>query len=302
MTTQSKNERPYKRAKMTAKLVSVTPERAAEMLSHRDKQRKLSIHHAKRLAAAMERGEWIDGASVLVFDRDGYLIDGQHRLQAVILADVTMDFRVEMGVDPNYRYAIDTNIWPRSLPHLLQMEGVPNAIVFGTATKIIYRYLHDQSLSGGHTDLPSQMRLLGFCKQRKTRLAESVTLAVRLKPDVTRLYPVGSLAAMHYLFSHIDSEMATWFFERLADGQGLAAKHPIYKLREYLRKAQGRPHAGRVPQRMVWALTIKAWNAVYSGNEMLQLRWITAGPKAEPFPHILEEHKILEAEARHRNG
>lgn len=49
------------------------------------------------LAGRMARGEWVFTAETVSFDEDGYLIDGQHRLEAILMSGVTLQMLVARG-------------------------------------------------------------------------------------------------------------------------------------------------------------------------------------------------------------
>lgn len=69
-------------------IVEVTPETAERWLkSQFEGQRRLRDHHVFLLAQEMESGTFIPHSSIVFADYDGksYLIDGQHRLQAITL-------------------------------------------------------------------------------------------------------------------------------------------------------------------------------------------------------------------------
>lgn len=79
---------------------TVTPERARELLEHNRCGRPLDPDIVKMMARAMRRGRWspdIQGMSIR-FDAEGYVVQGQTLLAAVVEADATL----EMVMEPRF--------------------------------------------------------------------------------------------------------------------------------------------------------------------------------------------------------
>lgn len=76
------------------KIVQVTPAMAKEWLSKNPKNRKLSLPLARQYASDMKHGEWKLTHQGIAFDKNGNLLDGQHRLMGIVIADVTIPMLV----------------------------------------------------------------------------------------------------------------------------------------------------------------------------------------------------------------
>jgi hypothetical protein len=78
--------------------VEITPDMAADWLESRqfDGNRKPSKAKIDQHAGAMKAGRWLETHQGIAFDTEGKLIDGRHRLMAVVSAGVT----VKMWVFP----------------------------------------------------------------------------------------------------------------------------------------------------------------------------------------------------------
>lgn len=69
-------------------VVDITPDIALEMLTARPSfQRPINDRSVKTYASAMDRGQWRFTGDPIRIDRDMNLIDGQHRLSAVVQSD-----------------------------------------------------------------------------------------------------------------------------------------------------------------------------------------------------------------------
>lgn len=95
------NEEPYPIPTAPQKM-KVTPEMAADWLENRNAQaqRRLSEHIASKYAKIMAAGRWPLTHQAIGFDYDGWLIDGQHRLRAVVISGVAIEMWVIPDCDP----------------------------------------------------------------------------------------------------------------------------------------------------------------------------------------------------------
>lgn len=90
-----------------ASFVDITPEMAEEFLLKNSKNRTLSQRRVSLYASAMQDGKWrVTHQGVAVF-ADGILADGQHRLHAIIKADLPVKMLLVTGLHPDSADGID---------------------------------------------------------------------------------------------------------------------------------------------------------------------------------------------------
>lgn len=87
--------------------VNVTPDLAAKWLEGNVLNRPLKQAHVDRLAREMKAGRWLLTHQGIAFDVSGCLIDGQHRLWAVVESGVTVPLRVFRNQPAGNLYAVD---------------------------------------------------------------------------------------------------------------------------------------------------------------------------------------------------
>lgn len=102
----------------------VTPEMAKKLLSERNTKnyRKIDPNHIQELATEMRLGNWAYNGDSIKFDWDGYLMDGQHRLSAVVEYGKWVCFHIVEGLDPADVDKIDTATKNRSLANNLKYK------------------------------------------------------------------------------------------------------------------------------------------------------------------------------------
>lgn len=114
----------------------VTPQMAKEWLEGANvNNRNLSPHTVLRYASDMVSGNWQDThQNAIAFYEDGTLADGQHRLAAVIRAEIDIPMFVAYGLRKSAVAAIDQGR-ARSMADVMAMSGVlrdgkyPSAVV-----------------------------------------------------------------------------------------------------------------------------------------------------------------------------
>ena len=116
--------RPY------CRILDITPSMAFGWLEGNTHNRPLRQVHVQRLARDMKAGRWRLTHQGIAFDTTGLLIDGQHRLCAVIEADMTVKMRVFFNEPPENRHALDIGE-RRSNLHVMTITGQVGDVTIG---------------------------------------------------------------------------------------------------------------------------------------------------------------------------
>ncbi len=97
--------------KIVTGLETIDRAKALEYLQKRaPHQRSLRLNHVESLAGEMIRGEWKLTGQPIIFDEHDKLIDGQHRMEAVVLSGVAIQTMVTRGIAPVAYNCIDGGI------------------------------------------------------------------------------------------------------------------------------------------------------------------------------------------------
>jgi hypothetical protein len=92
--------------KIESRNVAINPEMAANWLEINKHNRKLRASVVQRYAEDMKSGSWQRTHQGIAFDEDGNLVDGQHRLAAIVESGVTVNIMVTTGL-PHGTYMLD---------------------------------------------------------------------------------------------------------------------------------------------------------------------------------------------------
>lgn len=103
--------------------VEVTPDMAREWLSSAARNRKVYDIWVERYAERMKRGDWMVTDQGIAFNDSGELIDGQHRLHAIVLANRTVTLLVTRGLDHRAQLVMDQGIRRQVHEQIALREG-----------------------------------------------------------------------------------------------------------------------------------------------------------------------------------
>ena len=76
----------------------ITPQKAEEYLKRNMVNRNITTKRVEQYARDMKNGEWQLNGEGIVFDEDGVLKNGQHRLSAIIKAGIPIDMLIIRGI------------------------------------------------------------------------------------------------------------------------------------------------------------------------------------------------------------
>lgn len=250
---------------------------AAKLLGANTHNRHLRPTVVNRYARDMAGGLWMmNGETIKVAD-SGVILDGQHRLAAIVQADVVIPMVVVTGLLEDSQETVDRGM-PRNIADALKLRGASNATALAGA---IAQAICLQSESPSDTTAwPSTREALAYYETHPG-LDRSVSLGERVRSSVIR-YPSTTAGALHHIFAMLDEEDADVFWERLVDGVELADDSPVLRLREFMFRELTAQR--RVERPRLQVFTIKAWNAWRRGEPMLLLKWRVGGAKPEGFP------------------
>ena len=122
---------------MKAEVMFITPELASEMLQRNTNNRDIRTNHVNRIADEMRAGRWSLTHQGIAFNCDGTLIDGQHRLMAIVKSGVPQNMLVVNGASKKSFSDIDTLTAPRSAKDAVKVAGINATSVHATTAKCI---------------------------------------------------------------------------------------------------------------------------------------------------------------------
>ena len=258
---------------MNIEIVQVTPAQAATWLkTNTANNRKIQKRLINQYARDMILGKWALTGEAIKFDTAGALIDGQHRLSAIVAADKTVPMAIVTGLDHDTIQVIDTGR-QRTAGDALTVVGKGQyaSNVAALARKII-------GYNGGSMDImgTSKIQIKGqtitnreiISYVSRHNLVPHVVFAFRMVTNqVARIYSNGEWSFLHWMLAQIDTKNAEDFLHRLATLENVGRTHPIRVLFEKITKG-----ATDLTSKQKLQATILAWNAYRKAELMTVIR------------------------------
>lgn len=269
------NQRPLHGYSDDHKVELITPEVAAKMLEKNTHNRPLSQAVVDQYVKDMQEGRWLFNKIPILFDWNDVLLDGQHRLWAVVQSGFHMLCVVERNVDPAVFATIDIH-HIRPPAQIIGLAGVENSVVIAAIARLVLTY-DCGDLSFTESVRPTKTEISGYVIARHQEFEESVRYAYACRELTT-----PAIAGCCFkIFSRIDHQTATRFFDELTRS-GAPATNPTCHLREKL-LANKKTQRSKLERRYVLALFFKCWIAYKAGRRMGHLRWAM---DSEAFPAL----------------
>lgn len=254
-----------------AKEMVITPAMAADWLKKVAPNRRLSENAINRYAKDMREGRWDANGSTIVMGRSGKILDGQHRLNAIIKAEIPISMIVVSGVaDESFR-SIDTGR-ARSVSDVLRAMGIAsNVVLAATARQWLVYERYGVFSETYHKEFSSQ-EVLTCALEHQSRLLEAINATALCNQKLRG--SAGVWACLWVIFGSIDEQDRDTFFAALTEGANLRVDSPIFVLRRYmLEHRRTRERGLSVLPAMLGALAIKAWNRYRAHEPIRMLAW-----------------------------
>jgi hypothetical protein len=205
---------------------TIGPARAEEYLAANRGNRNIVQAHVAALARDIRNGQWMFNAQPICFSASGRLLNGQHRLSAVLEADQEIEVLVMRGLPEAAFPTYDKQA--KKAPALDEMfeDFGDKALISATAVLLWRRELcpvdepHARPTASEIRDVikdhPELIRLRGFARK------------------LVRYGRASALVYAAYYILRADPSLGRVFLDRLETAANLPAGHIILKLRDRL--------------------------------------------------------------------
>lgn len=216
---------------VTITRMHVTPDLARMFLMHNKSNRTLSEPHVQKFVNLLKEDHWeSDNGATIKFNKAGNLIDGQHRLQAIIISGIAADIDVATGLSEKAQATIDVGR-SRTIGDQLAIEGEK----YANQVAATVRWIHILA-TGQMTYVMSTPEVQDFLK-KFPEVRDSVYL-IRSK-NAKGATPT-LLAALHFIFSRAMGypEKADAYASVFITGEPNYKGDPVFRAREAFRDAK----------------------------------------------------------------
>ena len=229
---------------VTAELTMLTPQLAKRLLkSIKDrpdiekKQRRVTESNSNLISHVIKNGYFrFNGESIIVSDK-GYIMDGQHRLLAVIKTGIAIPVLIVYGIDEDAMDTIDQNK-KRTPSDIFNINGYDTTIssVAPSVARYDIHILGGSAVAfsaGGRSNAVSSHELVSHYEANEG-LKNGVDWAIRNACQGAP-YTKPIIAYMHYATCHLNGA-STEFLSGLLTGAGLANDDPRLYIRTRIMK------------------------------------------------------------------
>jgi hypothetical protein len=255
----------------------IDPERAEEMLKLLTSNRKLVSNHVSFLAREMKEGRWKVNGDTIRFSPKR-LLDGQHRLHAIIQSGVTIWVLVVEELPDDVFDSIDTGR-TRGAGDIISTLGYgTNPFMIAAAGRFLWYYDHGMNLD-------SAIRISNHEIVEIVRKNPIISFVADYLANKKTMRASSIVAALTLISRKAGREMTMFFAEKLVVGAELHADDPIKYFRDkWLMESTHRSSRG---DRAVWiAVCIKTYNAWLAKKKVERVERWNAN---EAFPEVAKE-------------
>jgi hypothetical protein len=254
--------------KFKAEVKEITPDLAMDWLTnpkYKVPNRSIRKTKVRTYASAMRNGRWRVTGEAIKFDEDGKLIDGQHRLNAVIEADVTISSLVITGVENGAANVMDTGA-ARDAKDVLNINGYDSNGTLAAAVRIVVAYQTGMLQPNQAHPIISNEEILDWVNEHQW----SADLHSELATPMRRIPTRSSvwLAAM-ILVAHQSRDSAIEFTSKMSSGSSLETNNPVLTLRE--RFIQVQANKERHPPYVLLSAILRAYVAWQKGQHLAKI-------------------------------
>lgn len=267
--------------------VFVSPEKAKVLLKNNKTNRKVNRNQVNRYVAQMKKGQWQeDTAEPIKIAVNGRLLDGQHRLSAVVLANQGFFFHIASNISEATFPVLDTGK-KRSPSDALDISGVKNSTPTAGGISVYLSLKKGKVTDGRKREAATNDDVVNEYNNRPNFWNNVVSRSLTYYTTFNRTMSPSLIIGWYALFNDISSDKAEDFMHKLCTGVGLTTtSNPIVQLKAILEKSKT-TYGRKLNDYDRTALIIKAWNDYLSGtNRMLKFDAKESYPKLSMKPLV----------------
>lgn len=257
---------------ITPEFERITPSKAEKyMEAHVESgfgQRTLSPIHVDMLVRAITNGHWekSNGETIKIAE-NGAILDGRHRLTAIIRSGKPVTVLVVHGVNPAAFSTIDTGR-PRTMADLTRIKGLAHGALLASAATLATSYSNRTSNLLTPVTRMKHPKDEVLVKAATDNLLQGI--CVKTGAMFKRIFPVpSSIAFAYWVAAKHNRGEADAFFERVSSGENLGVSDPAFTLREKL--IQMKASRGSVNRDDVIYYILRAFRAHLRGEKLKTL-------------------------------
>lgn len=205
------------------RIETITPEVAEKYLALNGRNRKILAAHVEAIARDIRAGNWMMNAQPICFSREGRLLNGQHRLSAVLKAGEAIEVPVMRGLPDEAFATYDTHAKKGPMQGS-SFEQFGDRALIAAAAVLLWK--HELKPPGTRNAKPTPAEII--------RIVEQHPRLLELRTFGRKMVEFGRSSVMTYAAYRIEREnpeLGRIFVERFETGADLPRGHLILELR-----------------------------------------------------------------------
>jgi len=259
--------------------ILLTPEMATQYLEYNTHNRPLNEQHVKRIAAQIIAGKWRFNGDTIKFSVKKDVLDGQHRLWAIVEANVPVETLIVEGIEADAFATIDTLRKARSGSDILALKGAGRHRSYMSAA---FQWLIRWQRGTIESYRSPQNRIENSDIELMYDNNPGVERAIERVSRLRGLANPSIVGFFYYILANRSPELAERMVHTLENPAGISMNDPFFRLRMYFASDNTRKKDPVV----TIALMIKAANAAFYKRDVKSLTWRNQGSSPEPFPKL----------------
>jgi hypothetical protein len=267
---------------MEIKKKLVSPEMAKNWLeSFNLDNRNVNQQRVASYVNDIVNGNWReDTGECIKFSKTNRLLDGQHRLLAIVKSGISLNLHIATGLEDSIFNVLDTGK-PRGGLDAMKIAGVS---AYAQVSSIIQKYnmLAKGSYKNDKRNALSNSDLLNIYNSKPKYWDEKANYAKRQKGKFNNIMSSTIIGGFSSVFDEKNIETSELFFDELCSGRNVT-NQTINVLRDRLIKDKV-SKVNKLSKKFETIFIIKTWNAYRLGKEFKILKF---DESLESFPTII---------------
>lgn len=193
--------------------------KALEYLEKNINNRKPTKANIDFLISEINNDRFVLNGQAISFDKNGNLIDGQHRLMAISETNKTVQMLVVRGLENEVFKTIDTGK-NRTAGDILSIKNVSDSNNIASAiSRIIHKFHQQRHKKGLGTVKISNSEIVEFYNQNKDEMQTDMAFTHSLYTSESKIVSPAVSCAMLYLLKRENREKAKSFIREIYTGE-----------------------------------------------------------------------------------
>jgi hypothetical protein len=259
----------------------ITPILAKQILEKNISNRRVSNVRVNTYYLDMINNRWRnDVGDTIKISETNRLLDGQHRLLALIKANISIMMTICSNLKDDVMPFIDTGK-ARNASDVFKIEGVPNDSKIPSIITVHERLKLNTSITGGRVSF-TNFEILQMYYEKPEYWQTVIKKATAWYMCFGKIVPPSMIGGIYSFFIYKQgAHIAELFMNMLFRGTDIS-NNTIVLLRNRL--IQDGMSKSKISAEYKTALIIKTWNAFLKGKELKSLKYT---PETESYPRAL---------------